>query len=29
LGSREYELVDVYPVEQFARGPLNSYIAAR
>jgi hypothetical protein len=29
LGSREYELVDVYPVEQFSRGPMNSYISAR
>lgn len=28
LGTRDYELVDVYPVEEFARGPLNSYIRA-
>jgi uncharacterized Fe-S center protein len=29
LGSRDYKLVDVYPVEEFVHGSLNSYIAAR
>lgn len=29
LGTRKYELVDVLPVEEFVREPLNSYIAAK
>ena len=29
LGCREYELIDVLPVEQITRAPLDSYIAAR
>jgi len=28
LGSRDYELIDVLPVEQIERAPLDSYIAA-